>query len=74
VDKVEAVADDDKRKLVRQFGLFEEVFDLFWVVKIALSANALDLANLTCTGGCLDILEVNLRILAKVDDRTEIVI
>lgn len=74
VDKVEAVANDDEGELVGELGLLEEVLDLLGVVKVALANDALDLADLTGPRGGLDVLEVNLRVLAEVDDRAEVVV
>ena len=72
--EVEPIADDDKRKLVLEFGLLEEILDFLWVVVVALSAYTLDLSNLVSTCGSLDVLEVNFGILAKVDDRSKVVV
>jgi hypothetical protein len=74
MNKVELVADDDERKLVRKLRLFEEVLDFLGVIEVALPANALDLSDLTGASGGLDILEMNLWILTQVDNRTEVVI
>ena len=72
--EVEPIADDDKRKLVLEFGLLEEILDFLRVVVVALSAYALDLSNLVSTCGSLDVLEVDFGILAKVDDRSKVVV
>ncbi|KAI3480029.1 hypothetical protein L1887_57805 [Cichorium endivia] len=74
VDKVEAVADDDERQLVRELCLLEEVLDLFGVVVVGLAADALDLADLTGAGGGLDVLEVHLGVGGEVDDGAEVVV
>jgi hypothetical protein len=74
VNEVETIADNDEGKLVGKFGLLEEVLDLFGVIVIAFPANTLDLTDLSRAGGCLDILEVNLWILTKIDDRAKVVI
>jgi hypothetical protein len=74
VDEVEAVADDDKRQLIGKFGLLQEILDLLRIVVVALSADPLDLPNLTCASGCLNVLEMYLGIFAKVDDRAKIVV
>jgi hypothetical protein len=42
VNKVEPIADNDERKLVREFRLFEEVLDFLRVIEVTLPANALD--------------------------------
>jgi len=68
VDKVEAVADDDQRQLVRQLGLLQKVLDALGVVAVGLAADALHLLNLARLARRLNVLEVNLRILAEVDD------
>ena len=74
VHKVEPIADNDKRKLVLKFGLLEEVLDLLRIVVVALSANAFDLSDLVRAGGCLNVLEVDLGVLAKVDNRSKIIV
>lgn len=74
VHKVEAIADNDKRKLVGEFGLFEEVFDFLRVVEVALAAETLHFADLASTGCGLDIFEVDLGVLAQVHDRTKEVV
>jgi len=74
VNKVEPIADDNKRKLVLEFSLLEEVLDLLRVVVVALSANTFDFSNLVGACGCLNILEVDFGVLAKVDDRSEIIV
>jgi hypothetical protein len=74
VHKVETVADDDEGELVRELGLLEEVLDFLRVVEVALPADTLDLPNLTGAGRGLDVLEVDLRVLAEVDNRAKVVI
>ena len=74
VHKIKPIADDDERELVLEFGLLEEILDFLWVVVVALSANALDLSDLVRASGCLNVLEVDFGVLAKVDDRTEVVV
>jgi hypothetical protein len=74
MNEVEPVTNDDKRKLVREFSLLEEILDFFWVIEIALTTNALDFSNLTSASGGLGILEMDLWIFAQVDDRTKVVI
>jgi hypothetical protein len=68
------IADNDEGKLVLEFRLFEEVLDFLTVMKVTLSANMLDFLNLTGASVSLDILEMNLRILAKVDNRPEVLV
>lgn len=72
--EVETIADNEKGKLVDKLGLLEKVLDLLGVVEIALSANALDLTDLSSTSSGLNILEVDFGVLAEVDDRTEIIV
>lgn len=72
--EVEPIADNDKRKLILKFGLFEEILDFFRVVVVALSANTLDFSYLVRASGSLDVLEVDFGILTKVDNRTEIIV
>jgi hypothetical protein len=72
--EIEPVADDDERKLVLKFGFLEEVLDFLRVVVVALSADTFDLSDLVRAGGRLDVLEVDLGVLAKVDNRSKIVV
>lgn len=72
--KVKPIADNDERELILKFGLLEEVLDLLRVVVVALSTNTLHLSDLVRTSGRLDVLEVDFGVLAKVDNRTEVVV
>jgi len=72
--KVEAVADDDEGKLIRELRFLKEVLDLLRVVEITLSADSLNLTNLASAGSCLNVLEVHLGILTEVDDRTKVIV
>jgi hypothetical protein len=72
--EIEPVADDDERKLVLKFGFLEEVLDFLRVVVVALSADTFDLSDLVRAGGRLNVLEVDLGVLAKVDNRSKIVV
>lgn len=72
--EVEAVADNDERELVRELSLLEEVLDLLRVVEVALATDTLDLADLASASGSLDIFEVDLLILAEVDNGAEVVV
>lgn len=74
VNVVEAVADDDEGELIGELGFLEKVFDLLGVVKVALAYDAFDLADLTRPRRRLNVLEVDLRVLAKVDDGAEVVV
>lgn len=49
----------------------EEVLDPLRVVAVALTTDPLHLLDLACLAGSLDILEVNLWVLAKVHDRSQ---
>ncbi|GKT40436.1 uncharacterized protein ColSpa_00617 [Colletotrichum spaethianum] len=73
VDEVESVANDDEGQLLLKSGLLQEVLDLLGVVVVAVSANALNLVELAHLGGSLDVLEVNVGVLGKVDDAAEVV-
>lgn len=53
---------------------FEEVLDLLRVVNVALPADSLNLSDLTRPRSGDDVLVVNLRVLAEVDDRPEVVV
>lgn len=66
VDKIESIADDYERQLVGKFGLFQEVLHAFRVVAVALAAYALHLFDLARFAGRLDVLEVDLVVLAEV--------
>jgi hypothetical protein len=72
--EVKAVANNDKWELVRKLCLLQEVFDLFGIIVVGLPADAFNLANLTSPCSSLDILEVDLRIITQVYDRTEVII
>jgi hypothetical protein len=74
MNKVEPIADNDERKLVREFHLFKEVLDFLRAMEVTLSTNAFDFPNLTSASGGLDILEMDFRILAEVDDRLEVIV
>jgi len=74
VHEVEAVADDYKWKLIRKLGLLQEVLNLLRIIVIGLPADALDLTNLSCPCSSLDVLEVNLGVIAQVYDGTEVII
>lgn len=71
VHEVEAIAHDYERQLIGQLRLLEEVLDAFRVEAVRLAANALDLFDLARLARRLDVLEVNVRLLAKVDDRAQ---
>lgn len=72
--KIKSVADNNKRELVVETGLLEEVLDFFGIVKVGLSADTLDLTDLASTGSRLNVLEVNLGVFAEVDNGTEVVV
>lgn len=72
--KIKSVADNNKRELVVETGLLEEVLDFFGIVKVGLSADTLDLTDLAGTGSRLNVLKVNLGVFAEVDNGTEIVV
>ena len=72
--EVEAIADNDERKLICGFGFLEEILDFFWIVEVTLMADMLDFADLTSPGGSLDILEMCLGILAQVDHRAKVIV
>ena len=74
MNKVEPIADNDEGKLVREFRLFKEVLDFLRAMEVTLSKNAFDFPNLTSASGGLDILEMDFRILAEVDDRPEVIV
>lgn len=44
----------------------EEVFNPVWVITVALSTDSLHFFDLTCFTGSLDVLEVNIRLLAEI--------
>jgi hypothetical protein len=74
MNEVEPVADNNERKLVRELRLLEEVLNFLGIVKIALSANALNFPNLTSASCGLDILKVDFLVLAEVDDGAKVVV
>jgi hypothetical protein len=74
MNEIEAVANDDEGELVGELGLLEEVLDLLRVVEVRFADDALDLADLTRASCRLDVLEVDLRVFRKVDDRAEVIV
>ena len=60
--------------MVGKFGLFEEIFDFLRVVVVALATDSLHLANLTSSSRSLNVLEMHLWVLAKIDNRAQVVI
>ena len=66
MNKVEMIADNNKRELARKLGLLKEVFNLLGVVVVAFSTDALYFTDLASAGGCFDILDVDLRIFAEI--------
>ena len=71
--EVESIANDDERKLVRKFCLLEEIFVLLWIVVVTFTTDPFDFLDLTRTSSGLNVLEMNLRIFAEVDNRSEAV-
>jgi hypothetical protein len=74
VHEVEAVANDYEWKLIGKLGLLQKVLDLLGVIVIGLPTDALNFTNLTCPCSSLDILEVNLWVIAQIDDRAKVII
>jgi hypothetical protein len=71
VNKVEAIAHNNEWQLVRQFCLFQKVFDSLGIEAVGFATNAFDLFDLACFARGLDVFEVNVWFLAKVDYRAE---
>lgn len=71
MDKVKSVTDNNQGQLISQFGLLQEVLDTFWVVAVALTANSLHFLDLSCFTSGLDVLEVYIRILTEVNNRSQ---
>lgn len=71
MDKVKSVTDNNQGQLIGQFGLLQEVLDTFWVVAVALTANSLYFLDLSCFTSGLDVLEVYIRILTEVNNRSQ---
>mmetsp|Transcript_30631 Transcript_30631/g.49135 ORF Transcript_30631/g.49135 Transcript_30631/m.49135 type:complete len:331 (+) Transcript_30631:1972-2964(+) len=69
--KVMEVANVDQRAGIRQLGFLQEVLHFHWVVVGALTADALHLLHVAASAGSLDVLEMNIRIGAGVQNRTE---
>jgi hypothetical protein len=65
---------DHRQQLVGELGFFEEVLDLFWVIKVTFQADVFHLMDLTSTSGSLDVLKVNFRVLAKVDNQAKVIL
>lgn len=72
--EVEAIAHDDERELIREFGFLEEILDFLRVVEVTLATDTLNFTDPTSPGGGLDILEVHLGILAQVDHQAKVII
>ena len=66
MNEVKMIADNNKRELVGKLGLLEEVFNLLGVVVVAYSTDVLYFTDLAGAGGCLDILDVDLRIFTEI--------
>lgn len=49
----------------------EEVFNTFWIIAIAFSADSFHFFNLPCLACSLDIFEVNIWVLAEVYNRAQ---
>jgi hypothetical protein len=71
-DEVEAVAHVDERARVRKLRLHQEHLRLLRVVKVALARDALHLLDLPRLGARLDVLEVDVRVLRRRDERAEV--
>jgi hypothetical protein len=74
MDKVETIANNNERELVGQLGLLQEVLNLLRIVVVALSADTFNFSDLTGSRCSLDVLEVNLRVSAEVDDGSQVVV
>ncbi len=55
------------------FGVtyLQKILDTFWVVTVALSADSFNLFDLSCFAGTLNVFEVHIRVLTKVDNGTQ---
>lgn len=49
----------------------QEVLNPLWVIAVALSADSLHFFDLTCFTGSLDVLKVNIGLLAKIHNRSK---
>ena len=74
MNEIEAIADNNEWELVSEFRLLEEVFDFLRIIEVTLATDTFNLSNLTGASGSLDILEVNFRVLAEVNNRAKIVV
>lgn len=54
---------------MRDLFYLEEVFNPLWVVAVALSTDSLHFFDLACFAGSLDVLKVNVRLLAEIHNR-----
>lgn len=68
MDEIKTITDDDQRKLVRYFLLFQEVLDLFGLVAVGFPTDSFDFFNLVGLDSSFNEFEVDLGILAEVDD------
>jgi hypothetical protein len=74
VNEVEPLTDNYGWKLIGELRFLEEFLDFLGVIEVTLPANTLDFSDLTSSSCSLDIFEMDLRILAQVDDRTQVVV
>ena len=72
--EIEAVANNNEWELISQLGFLQEILDLLGIVVVGLPTDAFNLTNLTSPRCGLDVLEVDLRVIAKIYDRSEVVI
>lgn len=71
MDKVESVTDNDQRQLVCQFCLLQEVFHPLWIIAVTLPTNSLHFLDLSSFTRSLDVLEMHIRILTKVNNGSQ---
>ena len=74
VHKIESIANDNERKLIRELGFLEEILDFLGIVIVAFPTDSLHLPYLTSTRCSLYILEMHFRIFAEIDNRAKIVV
>ncbi|CAI6082879.1 unnamed protein product [Clonostachys chloroleuca] len=63
----------DALNLLRKLSFLEEVLHLLGIVRVTIAANTLNLIELAHLGSRFNILEVNIRVLRKVDDASQVV-
>jgi hypothetical protein len=62
-NKAKTITNINKGSRIWQFGLHQEVLCFLWVIEVGLSCDSFNLFDLTCSGCCFYVFEVNIRVL-----------